>query len=91
MTEAQSILVRLAVVENLCLAALTLYLGTVRDDPDFTKSNIILDLIQRQIEQTLAHLPDDVREHGVGLGHDLLDRVRRSLSEFRARPPASFD
>jgi hypothetical protein len=83
-TEAESILVRLAVLENLCLAALTLYLGTVRNDPDFSKSNTMLDLIQKQIAASLAHLPDDVREHGTELGEDLLDRVRRSLSEFHA-------
>ena len=87
MTEAESILVRMAVLENLSLAALTLYLGTVRNDPDYSKSNTMLDLIQRQIEGSLAHFPDDVREHGTELGRDLLDRVRRSLSEFRAPSP----
>ncbi len=91
MTESETILVRAAVMENLCLAALTLYLGTVRNDPDFSKSTTMLDLIQKQIEKSLAHLPDDVREHGIELGKDLLDRVRRSLSAFHTRSPELLD
>jgi hypothetical protein len=91
LTEAETILARLAVLENVSLAGLTLYLGTVRNDPDFLKTHIILDLIQKQIEGSLSHLPDDVREHGVELGKDLLDRVRRSLSAFRDEASASFD
>ncbi len=91
MTETETILVRLAVMENLCLATLTLYLGAVRNDPDFSKSTTMLDLIQKQIEKSLAHLPDDVRDHGTDLGKDLLDRVRRSLSAFHTRPSEPVD
>jgi hypothetical protein len=57
MTELESVMVRIAVLENLCLAALTLYLGNVRNDPAFSKPHAMIDVIQRQIEQSIAHLP----------------------------------
>ena len=90
MSELESVMVRLAVLENLCLAALTLYLGNVRNDPNFSKSHAMIDLIQRQIEESIAHLPPDMRDHGAGVTKDLLDRVRRSLSDFGG-PAVSSD
>src|SRR5689334_17184369 len=86
MNELDSATVRIAVLENLCLAALTLALGNIRNDRD-AKLHVI-DLIQRQIEESIAYLPQGIREHGVTVANDLLGRVRRSLSDVSERQPA---
>ena len=86
MTEHENVMVRVAILESLCISALTLYLANVRNDPDFVKSNALIDMIQKDAVAGIAQFPPEIRDHGAGLAKVLLDRLRRSLPSLRGGP-----
>jgi hypothetical protein len=83
----ERLIVRIAVLENLCVAALGLYLANVRNDPDFSKSYALLDALQQDGEGGIAHFPEPTRTEGAAVLRDLLNRVRQSLPRLHGGPP----
>jgi len=84
--ESDRIVVRIAVLENLCVAALGMYLANVRNDPDFSKSRALLDSLQAEGEQSISHLPEPMRREGALVQKSLLDRIRNNLAALHGGP-----
>lgn len=91
MTEQDVVTVRFAVLENLCLAALTLYLANLRSGPDGSKSDELIDLIQAGVEQSIAHLPQETRKHGTDITRDLFDRLRHGVQALKEGQPQGLN
>jgi hypothetical protein len=79
-----SILARLAALENLTVATLSLYFARGSSDSDRSKIKALLAAIKGVGESGLAHFPQEARDEGVAYLSSLLDQVLQIIPALRA-------